>query len=235
MAVVQTPRNIDLPFVIVNGSMNQNKKKKKSLKTRKILCTTCWLFGLLFLCIVVFVMAQYLLPTTSTKGGQTSNNPEQQISDLNCQDFVTLEQKIQNSDIIVAGLLDFEKNILVRVSHVLKDSTGILVGDNLRLESYLEECHQSNKDFAQVFFLGETNRDSGFYRILFKSLQNSPKLMNIIGNVVSRSEVSQSKTEEGEIPFHVSLSAMLTLLWSYKMIYIYSRANIVGLKIYVPS
>lgn len=183
---VHTPRNVELPMIV------NMKPAKKSFNSRKCLCMTCWLFGLVLLCISVFIVAQYLLPFS----GEQRQNPESDAkqlfdhsSDNNCadrvNDLLSLEQKVQRSEIIVAGMVEDEAYVLV--SKVLKDVTGIMVGDSLRLDRYIEDCQTGNED-VQLFFLKET-LDTGLYRQSFRSMQPSSKLVNIIINIASRAVI----------------------------------------------
>ena len=127
--VVHTPRNVDLPphVVMIRGSEdealyisseNGEQKPPVSYPRKRCFCLCAWLFGLILLCIGVFVIVHYLLVDNgeNLNGKQISsivtdkqfsilfrNFDVSKVCNDSLESSLTLEKKVTLSDYVVVG------------------------------------------------------------------------------------------------------------------------------------
>ena len=142
--VVHTPRNVDLPphVVMIRGSEdealymsseNGEQKPTVSYPRKRCFCLCAWLFGLILLCIGVFIIIHYLLvdtgETLDKKDSSSIVRDNEQFSiwfknfDISkvCNDSLesslTLRQKFALSDYVLVGSIDLQQDMKRSISN----------------------------------------------------------------------------------------------------------------------
>jgi hypothetical protein len=142
--VVHTPRNVDLPphVVMIRGSEdealymsseNGEQKPTVSYPRKRCFCLCAWLFGLILLCIGVFIIIHYLMvdtgETLDNKDSSTIIREDERFSiwfkkfDISkvCNDSLesslTLRQKFALSDYVLVGSIDLQQDMKRSISN----------------------------------------------------------------------------------------------------------------------
>ena len=219
---VMTPRNVDLPLHVINtstmaaanGSIVHAKKPRQGSR-KKCLCLTSWLAGLVFLCIGVFVVANFLMSANS----DDANN-------VICleRNGISLEQKATLSDLIVVGRVetDFDTyggreeradpgasaiNVArVNVYKTLKSKYEEEPPKSLKFSQREQDspCRISVEDARQekIFFLSKYDDDTNeanFEAVRskwtprFRALEASSKLTQVIESLIDQDEQTKGK------------------------------------------
>ena len=225
---VMTPRNVDLPLHVMRNNINNaavavnanggsiivpNKDKKAAASgtaKKKCLCLTLWLFGLIFLCVAVVVIANFILPLSQSSYGIVCLE----------RNGISLEQKASLSDLIVVGRLesrfdsyggreqrsDGGDNVArVKVQKTLKsDDESASMPESLKfsMRDADSPCHISVEDARKekIFFLSKYDQVEN-WTPRFRALEASAKLTNVIQSLIDKERKSGGGQSQGRNEF----------------------------------
>ena len=211
--VVHTPRNVDLPphVVMVRGSEeealymsseNGEQKPVVSYPRKRCFCLCAWLFGLILLCIGVFIIVHYLLVdtgdniTNNYSSSKINNNKKFSVLFHNfdiskvCNDSLesslTIEKKVALSDYVVVGNIMIQPDIKRSLSSYEEGSPAapflvdIDTASSLLKGSLSEMSHYNVLNQQIVLDLGYDNKCRGSFSIAATS--NQPHVLFFISD-----------------------------------------------------